>query len=82
MTKIIEKPDIATIFTKGIVGAIPFVGPLAAEIVGTTIPNQRMDRIEKFLEKLEQKIKKMDQEKVKESIEKPESVDLFEDAFI
>ena len=28
----------------GRVGAIPFVGSLAAEIVGTIIPNQRIDQ--------------------------------------
>ncbi len=82
MTKIIEKPDLATMFSKGIVGAIPFVGPLAAEIIGATIPNQRIDRIENFLDKLEKKINEIDKEKVKESIKKPETIDLFEDAFI
>nr|CAA6830690.1 MAG: Unknown protein [uncultured Thiotrichaceae bacterium] len=82
MTKIIEKPDIATMFSKGIVGAIPFVGPLAAEIIGATIPNQRIDRIESFLEKLENKIKEIDKEKVQALIKNPETIDLFEDAFI
>jgi len=37
----IQKTDIATILSKGLVGAIPFIGPLAAEIVGAIIPNQR-----------------------------------------
>ena len=41
--------DIATILSKGLVGAIPFVGPLAAEIVGAIIPNQRIDRLESLL---------------------------------
>ena len=41
--------DIAMILSKGLVGAIPFVGPLAAEIVGAIIPNQRIDRLESLL---------------------------------
>lgn len=74
--------DIATILGKGLVGAIPFVGPLAAEIVGAIIPNQRIDRIESLLKLLEAKISDEDQENVKERIMSPESVDLIEDGFI
>ena len=74
--------DIATILSKGLVGAIPFVGPLAAEIVGAIIPNQRIDRLESLLQLLESKISEDDQEKVKEKITSQESVDLMEDSFI
>jgi len=74
--------DIATIIGKGLVGAIPFVGPLAAEIVGAVIPNQRIDRIESLLKILESKITDEDKSKIKERIAKPESVDLIEDGFI
>ncbi len=74
--------DIATIIGKGLLGAIPFVGPLAAEIVGAVIPNQRIDRIESLLKLLESKIQEEDRSKVKERIVSPESVDLIEDGFI
>lgn len=74
--------DIATILGKGLVGAIPFVGPLAAEIVGAVIPNQRVDRIESLLKILESKISDEDKPKIKERITTPESVDLIEDGFI
>jgi len=40
------KSNVAAILGKGMVGAIPIIGPLAAEIVGAVIPNQRVDRIE------------------------------------
>lgn len=76
-----EKADIAAILGKGLVGAIPFVGPLAAEIVGTTIPNQRIDRIESLLRLLESKILEDEKEKVKQRIVSPEYVDLMEDGF-
>lgn len=78
----IKGTDIATILGKGLVGAIPFVGPLAAEIVGAIIPNQRIDRIESLLKTLESKIAKEDKEKIKERITAPEYVDLIEDCFI
>ncbi len=82
MTQTLSKPDIVTIFSKGLLGAVPFVGPLAAEIVGATIPNQRLDRIESYLIKLDSKFKKSDYENVKKRIKKPEYVDLFEDSLI
>lgn len=74
--------DIVTIIGKGLLGAIPFVGPLAAEIVGAVIPNQRIDRIESLLKLLESKIPKEDRAKVVQNIYSPESIDLIEDGFI
>jgi hypothetical protein len=35
--------DIRTALYKGIIGAFPVVGPLAAEAIGNLIPNQRLD---------------------------------------
>ncbi|MCI5162486.1 MAG: hypothetical protein D3917_10825 [Candidatus Electrothrix sp. AX5] len=76
-----RKADITAIFGKGLFGAIPFVGPLVAEIIGTIIPNQRIDRIESLLRLLESKILEDDKEKVKQRIVSPEYVDLMEDGF-
>ncbi|MCQ4317173.1 hypothetical protein EA797_03955 [Stutzerimonas zhaodongensis] len=77
-----KNTDIAAILGKGLVGAIPFVGPLAAEIVGAIIPNQRIDRIESLLKLLESKIAEDEKSKVEEKIVTPESVDLIEDGFL
>ncbi len=74
--------DIAAILGKGSVGWLPFVGPLAAEIVGAVIPNQRIDRIESLLKILESKIAEEDKPHIEEKIRTPESVDLIEDCFI
>lgn len=76
-----KKLDIATACVKGALGYIPFVGPLVAEVVGTVIPNQRLDRIESILRLLESKILENDKEKVKQRIVAPEYVDLMEDGF-
>ncbi|NCC61473.1 MAG: hypothetical protein EOM12_11140, partial [Verrucomicrobiae bacterium] len=62
--------------------AIPFVGPLIAEIAGAIIPNQRIDRIESLLQFLYSKIPEEDRQKVKQRITSKESVDLIEDGFI
>ena len=77
-----SKSDIAAILGKGLVGAIPFVGPLASEIVGSVIPNQRVDRIESLLKVLEEKIEEKGQSLIKDKINSPESVDLLEDGFV
>lgn len=74
--------DIAAIIGKGLLGAIPIVGPLAAEIVGNVIPNQRIDRIESLLRTLEAKIAKEDTLKFEENIFESTSVDLIEDSFV
>ena len=76
-----KSSDIVAMISKGIVGAIPLVGPLAAEVIGTIIPNQRIERIESFLHILDEKVKSLDAEKLKENFTNPESVDLLEDGF-
>lgn len=74
--------DIITILAKGGLGAIPFVGSLIAEIVGNVIPNQRIDRIARFIELLEQRLGKLEEESLQSRLTTPEAVDLLEDAFI
>ena len=41
--------DLIAIVGKSIVGVIPIIGPLLSEIVGTVIPNQRIDRLIKYV---------------------------------
>ncbi len=77
-----NKNDIAAILGKGFFGAIPFVGPLAGEIVGNLIPNQRIDRIASLLKALELKIDAEERAKVEERILEEKSVDLMEDGFL
>jgi len=77
-----EKTDFAVAFSKGVLGAIPIVGPLMAEIVGHVIPNQRLDRLEKFLLILEEKVKGVDSKVLKKRSGKEEFVDLLEDGMI
>ena len=74
--------DVLAMIGKGVIGAIPFVGPIAAEIVGNVIPNQRIDRLEILLKELESKINPDEQNKFKEKMGTPEGLDLVEDSFI
>mgnify|MGYP006081831351 CR=1 FL=1 len=75
------KSDMIASAAKGIFGAIPIVGPLAVEVVGTLIPNQRLDRIQRFLEALERRVQAMEAYRVKDRFKQPEVIDLLEDAF-
>jgi len=77
-----NKSDIAAIIGKGLVGAIPVLSPLAAKIVGSVIPNQRMDRIESLLKRLEAKLGATDISSLKTKIMHPEYIDLIEDGSI
>ena len=58
MTKDLEqkKIDYAVSAAKGIVGAIPAVGPIFAEIIGEIVPNQRVDRIVSVLAELDKRL--------------------------
>jgi hypothetical protein len=81
MTLDTNKTDYAVSITKGILGAIPVVGPLAAEVIGNLIPNQRIDRIKRLLNILEEKVKELDKERLDNEFRKEEFIDLLEDGF-
>ncbi|MDE0010406.1 MAG: hypothetical protein OXU36_04640 [Candidatus Poribacteria bacterium] len=67
---------------KATLGAIPYLGPLAAEIVGNLIPNQRVERIVSFVRALEAKIDPEERAKVQAKMLEEKSIDLMEDGFL
>ena len=67
---------------KATLGAIPYLGPLAAEIVGNLIPNQRVERIVSFVRTLEAKIDPEERAKVEAKMLEEKSIDLMEDGFL
>ena len=64
------------------VSFIPILGPIAAEIIGNLIPNQRIDRIASLLKTLESKIDDNERVKVEKRMLDEKSVDLMEDGFL
>lgn len=76
----VSTSDYITSLAKGAFGAIPFAGPIAAEIIGHAIPNQRADRIVRFVELLEERVKHLEQDAFRERCLEQDSVDLIEDA--
>ena len=76
----VNTSDYVTSLAKGAFGAIPFAGPIAAEIIGHVIPNQRADRIVRFVQLLEERVKHLEQDSFRERCSEANSVDLIEDA--
>ena len=65
---------------KGSLGAIPYAGPILAELVGTTIPNQRLDRLVDYAHKLGSKLENVEEQLLTSKISKPEFADLLEES--
>ena len=61
-----NKSDVAVAFIRGVIGAAPFVGPILAETLSATIPNQKTDRIITVIKILEDKIKYLEEDLLKE----------------
>jgi hypothetical protein len=76
-----SKTDLTVSGIKGVLGTIPIVGPLLAEVVGVFIPNQRVDRIAKFAHELGERLKELDQHVLGARLASPGYVDLLEDGF-
>lgn len=71
--------DIGLAVAKGTLGVIPYIGPFAAEILTVSIPNQRLDRVTKFLTDVEARVAKLENEKLGTIARTPEFIDLYED---
>lgn len=54
--------DYTTSLLKNVFGAIPIVGPASQDLLGIIIPNQRMDRVVRFVEALSKELGEMKEE--------------------
>ena len=74
--------DWAAILARSATGAIPFAGTFLGEMVTSIIPEQRIDRIAKFVNELNSEIEKMPSEIMQKLKENEDFVDLLEQSFI
>lgn len=65
---------------KAALGAVPFAGSLLAELAGTVIPNQRIDRIVRFAAELEQRLAGIEHHVVRAQLSNENFTDLMEEA--
>lgn len=77
-----NKTDIVVSAIKGSLSAIPCIGSLVAELFCIHIPNQRMDRVTKFIKILSDKVKCLEQSKIEAVFKDPKFIDLLEDATV
>lgn len=66
--------------TKTALGMIPFAGSLLAELAGSIIPKQRMDRLVDYARKLEVRLGNLDQDAVRAKLTDENFMDLLEES--
>lgn len=77
-----NKSDWAAVIAKGGLGAIPLAGSILAEIAGTLIPNQRLDRIAKYVVELNDQLEKIPDDLMEQLRNNEQFIDLIEESFI
>lgn len=75
-----RRADATALVAKSVFGACPFADPLLSEIVGNVIPNQRLERLEKFTRVLEGRLDGVHQTVFEERLKTTDGVDHLEDA--
>jgi len=71
--------DYVALAVRGALGAVPFAGSLLAELAGSAIPNQRIERIAKFAGALDRRLAKLECSFVRSQIVSEEFTDLVEE---
>jgi hypothetical protein len=71
--------DYLTSLAKATVGAAPYVGSLLAELVGTVIPNQRLDRVVRFARELAIRLTKVEADVLRAKLSDENFTDLLEE---
>ena len=59
----------------------PFIAPMMAEVIGHLIPNQRVDRLERFMKALDTRLANLGHPLPDDRWSEPVAIDLMEDAF-
>ena len=77
-----NKTDLLTSAAKSVFGALPVAGPLLSELIGNLIPDQRIDRLSKYIIELERKLSDLSAERIRELLKDDECIDLFEEGFV
>lgn len=74
-----DTADYVATAAKAVLGMVPFAGSLLAELAGSIIPNQRIDRLAKFAQELEERLSRLDREHVRDQLNDEHFTDLMEE---
>ena len=77
-----NKTDLLVSTSKSILGIVPFAGPILSELIGSLIPDQRIDRLTKYVIELEKRLTDIPNNKFRELVKDNECIDFFEESFI
>jgi len=77
-----NKNDFIASAAKSVLGIVPIAGSLLSELVGNIIPNQRIDRLTKYVKELDEKLSKIPIEKITPLLYNEDFVDLIEEGFV
>jgi hypothetical protein len=77
-----NKNDLIASAAKSVLGIVPIAGSLLSELVGNLIPNQRIDRLTKYVTELDEKLTKIPSKKILRLIENEYFIDLIEEGFV
>lgn len=77
-----NKNDLIASAAKSVLGIVPIAGSLLSELVGNLIPNQRIDRLTKYVKELDEKLSQIPSEKMSSLIENEDFIDLVEEGFV
>ncbi len=77
-----NRSDFLVSVAKSAVGTIPIAGPLLSELIGSVIPNQRIDRLSKYLNELNQRLSNIEPIVLDELRKDDEFIDLVEEGFV
>ncbi len=75
-----NRTDRVVTSAKAVFGMVPIAGSVLSEVIGEVIPNQRMERLVKFVEKLGERVEHMEADAFGERCRIPDCVNLIEDA--
>ena len=71
--------DYAAALARGVAGLVPVVGPVLAEMIGMTIPRQRIDRVAKLALELDRRMQEVEECLMAAKLNDEEFIDLIEE---
>ena len=71
--------DTAVALARGAVGAMPFAGAILGEVISIIIPEQRKERLEDYVRRLNERLSDLEESELQSRFRDAETVDLFEE---
>ena len=73
--------DLTAAAGRGAAGLVPLIGPFFAEVIGVTIPKQRLDRVVQFVTELDRRLESAERKVLEQQLSSNEFSDLLEEGF-